>query len=73
MDEEILKIHSIELDKSKAFRWEIVLKDETGYPLERIPVKESEADVTFACAVTNWLSECDKMNQPRKGKSHGNT
>ena len=66
---EITKIASIELDKTRMFKWEILLKDDTGYILERMPVKETEADATFKVAVENWLSACAEVGKPRTGIS----
>ncbi len=64
----LLDVYSIELNKEKAFRWEIHLKDENGYVLEKHRVKESEADAIFKIAVENWLKHCEEHGQKRIGK-----
>ena len=64
---DVTDIDSIELDKSRPFRWEVLLKDSTGHVLERIPVKEEEADAIFKVATQNWLEACFQLGQPKTG------
>ena len=38
---DISEIHSIELNRSKPFNHEILIKDKAGWVMERIPVNET--------------------------------
>ena len=51
---DITDVHSVELNRTKPFDMRINLKDETGYILESIPVKQNVANETLQLVTDKW-------------------
>jgi len=56
MSDQISKIRSIELDRTTLFKHKILLKDEAGWILEEIPVKENNGWEVFKMIYEKWVN-----------------
>ena len=62
---EIRQIASIELDRSKPFKHEILFRDSTGYILDRQLVDESKAWEQFKVVYEAWCNHPEFNGQPK--------
>jgi hypothetical protein len=60
------RIDTIELDNKDIYNMRIVLRDETGWILESMPVNEQTAEPMLKKITEKWLKECINESKERK-------
>lgn len=61
---DIKDIASIELNREELFNHKILIKDNTGYVLEEIPVKENNEWESFMLIYKSWAEHPDFSPEP---------